>query len=270
MDDSYFRTIETGDLDLGIGTLQMITVKSPSLKMRSDISLYIPGNTQLPANTPVVILLHGVYGSHWAWFLNARAHVTLHNLIESGRVPPMILVAPSDGLWGDGSGYLKHKSKDFEKWIVDDVPRAVSEVTGNAPDASHYIAGLSMGGFGALRLGAKYCHLFRAFAGLSSITEFSQLTQFIEEPLGDYAQTDNPSVIEEIKQHSKQSLKFQFNCGLGDPLIENNRRLHHQLNELGIEHTYHEYQGSHEWPYWSAHIGETLQFFAEHESVREN
>lgn len=40
----------------------------------------------------------------------------------------MVLVMPSDGLFGDGSGYFNHGDKDFEKWIVKDVIGLISEV----------------------------------------------------------------------------------------------------------------------------------------------
>jgi hypothetical protein len=62
---------------------------------------------------------------------------------------------PSDGLWGDGSGYVPHASQDFERWIVDEVPVATRIAVPACDDASPiFIAGLSMGGFAALRLNA--------------------------------------------------------------------------------------------------------------------
>ena len=133
--------------------MKSVTVKSPALGGRVDASIYLPDQVRGLDKVPVVILLHGVYGSHWVWSGMGKAHTTLQSLIEAGDVSPMILVMPSDGLWGDGSAYLKHNGKDYEKWIVDEVPRLVSEVTGNASDAPLFIAGLSMGGYGALRLG---------------------------------------------------------------------------------------------------------------------
>jgi hypothetical protein len=63
-----------------------------------------------------------------------RGHITstFHNialnLIETGRIKPMVLVMPSDGLLNDGSGYFNHGDKDFEKWIVKDVVALIPEV----------------------------------------------------------------------------------------------------------------------------------------------
>ena len=76
---------------------------------------------------PLVILLHGVYGSHWCWSLKGGAHRTADHLVRTGQIRPMVLAMPSDGLWGDGSGYLPHNARNFERWILDDVPKAVAE-----------------------------------------------------------------------------------------------------------------------------------------------
>lgn len=175
----------------------------------------------------------------------------------------MILAMPSDGLWGDGSAYLNHNGKDFEKWIVDEVPRLVSEVTDNASDAPLFIAGLSMGGYGALRLGATYPERFAAFAGHSSITRFSEMALFVEEPIDAYGDVDEEetAVITAMLRNKDRLPPFHFDCGVDDPLIEGNRLLHSQLHEAGIECSYQESPGGHEWPYWIRRIRETFRFF---------
>ena len=260
---SYFRTTESGDFPCPGGVLKHVTVKSPALGARADASVYIPDQARRLEKVPVAILLHGVYGSHWIWAGMGKAHTTLQSLIDAGEVSPMILAMPSDGLWGHGSAYLNHSGKDFEKWIVDEVPRLVSEVTGKAPDAPLFIAGLSMGGYGALRLGATYPERFKAFAGHSSITRFSEMSQFVEEPLDAYGDIDDEesSVITAMLRNKHRLLPFHFDCGLDDPLIEGNRRLHAQLQVAGIDCSYQEFPGGHEWPYWVEHIRETFRFF---------
>ena len=246
------------------GTMKLMTVKSPALAARADLSIFIPDQAKDLTNVPVVILLHGVWGSHWVWSLMGEAHLTLQQLIDNGELPPMILAMPSDGLWGDGSGYLPHGSQDFGKWIVEDVPHAVSEATGNALDAPHFINGLSMGGFGALRLGASKPDRFLAFAGHSSITDTSQMPLFVEEPVAAYTEgkSEDQSVLQTILKHRDNLRPFRFDCGVDDLLIEHNRELKRALDEAKIPHEYEEHPGGHEWPFWIKHLRDTLKFFA--------
>jgi putative tributyrin esterase len=259
---SHFRTTETGDFPCPGGMLTHVTVKSPALGARADASVYVPDQARGLERVPVVILLHGVYGSHWSWAAMGKAHTTLQSLIDTGEIAPMILAMPSDGLWGDGSAYLKHNGKDFEKWIVDEVPQLVSEVTGNAADAPLFIAGLSMGGYGALRLGATHPERFAAFAGHSSITRFSEMGLFVEEPLDAYGDIDEEesSVIAAMLRNKGRLPPFHFDCGVDDPLIGGNRKLHSQLLDAGIACSYREFPGGHEWEYWVTHLRETYLF----------
>lgn len=262
---AYFRTIEQGQMPWAQGILKLVTVKSPAMGRRADLSIFRPKALVEEATAPVVTLLHGVYGSHWAWALSGKAPAVLNRLIDAGEVPPMLLVMPSDGLWGDGSSYLNRSAGQFEDWIVRDVPEAVVAVMGeywrNAPQ---FIAGLSMGGYGALRIGAKFPKIYRAFAGHSSITRFEELAQFVEEPLEDYGigDPDGASVLAALRERGIAGPRFRFDCGVDDPLIEGNRTLSRQLSDEGFEFEYAEHAGGHEWPYWETHIADTFRFFA--------
>lgn len=258
---SLFRTTRVSDPRFEHDGLRIVTVKSPSLNGRGDICLYVPA--ACPQHAPVVLLLHGVYGSHWSWALGGGAHKTAARLIEAGTIRPMILAMPSDGLWGDGSGYLPHAQYDFERWIVDEVPAAVKEVTDAATDQSPLcIAGLSMGGFGALRLGGKYASRFHGIAAHSAITHFEQLSQFVEESLAAFTANPKDYSAADVLIKNKEDLPpLRFDCGTEDPLLKANRTLHQALESANVQHAYEEFRGGHEWPYWERHIADTLMFF---------
>ena len=264
---SKFFTTEVSYADYEFDHLRFITVKSNALKRRADITVYIPPNVSADLTLDVVILLHGVYGSHWAWAMNGGVHKTAHQLIGQGKMKPMVLVMPSDGLHGDGSGYLKHQQEDYEKWIVEDVVTVVKEqISGVNEKSNFFITGLSMVGYGALRLGAKYPELFRSFSGLSSITEFSQMALFLEP--GEYDRLNKlvltqEDVLDCILANKEKIPLFYFDCGREDLLIEFNRKLHNRLLESNIPHTYVEHNGAHQWVYWQTHIAESLLFFNE-------
>lgn len=261
---STFRTTEISNPSFEQDGLRFITVKSKHLKGRGDICVFVPQQALSAKNLPLVLLLHGVYGSAWVWSQKGGAHRTAQQLIHAQKISPMIIAMPSDGLWGDGSAYQQLASGDYATWIVEDVPAAIRENIPAVSDASPvFIAGLSMGGFGALRLGAQYPDKFKAISAHSAITAIEQMKLFVEEPVENYNPPDtaHSSVYLAMKAHQHILPPFRFDCGTEDLLIDFNRELHEQLVQANIPHTYQEFQGAHEWPYWQQHLAHTLLFF---------
>ncbi|MEM6966429.1 MAG: alpha/beta hydrolase-fold protein [Bacteroidota bacterium] len=260
---SSFRTIELSDPIFEKDGLRFLTVKTPHLRGRGDICLFVPKVDEGVTNLPIYILLHGVYGSAWIWAMKGGAAKTAQRLISKNEIRPAILAMPSDGLWGDGSAYFSHHQKNFDQWIVRDVPLAVQE---NIPEAGKdspvCIGGLSMGGYGALMLGARFPEKFKAISGHSSITCLEQMQLFVEEPLEEYTSVSElPNVIDAVRINQDRLPALRFDCGVDDELIEPNRLLHQQLQDLNIKHTYEEFSGGHEWAYWQKHVEKTYRFF---------
>ncbi len=258
-----FRTLEVSDPAFTPAGLRFVTVKSAALGQRADVLLFVPPQAAGLQDVPLVLLLHGVYGSHWAWAFKGGAHLTAQRLIDEGAIPPLVLAMPSDGLWGDGSGYVPHAGQDFERWIVDEVPAAARQACSACSAASPlFIAGLSMGGFGALRMAGRYPRRFVAAAGLSSATEAAQLDALMAETRAGWAAAPaDRSVIASLRDAEAPLPALHFHCGLGDPLLEANRRLHAELQATGIAHQYAEHEGGHDWAYWTRHLEDTLRFF---------
>src|SRR6267143_5460989 len=255
---SAFFTTEVSFHEFEFDHLRWITVKSNALRRRADITLYVPPVLPMDSSLDIVILLHGVYDSHWAWAMKAGVHKTADRLMEQGKLRPMALAMPSDGLYGDGSGYLPHQNENYEKWIVEDLITVVREqVVGVHEKSKIFITGLSMGGYGAMRLGAKYPGVFTSFSGLSSVTEFSQIALFLvgndDRELSKNVRSKE-SVLECILANKERLPHFRFDCGTEDLLIDFNRQLHQKLDENNIQHTYIEYPGGHEWDYWRKHV----------------
>lgn len=260
-----FRTVELSDPRFENDHLRFITVKSEHLKGRADICVFVPPGIDPDKTYPAVILLHGVYGSAWIWSHKTGVHLQVSDMIQKGELPPMIIAMPSDGLWGDGSAYLQHNNKDFERWIAEDVPEVLEQyVEGVKTTSPYFISGLSMGGFGSLRIGVKYWNKFKAVSGHSSITNLDQMKLFAEEELENYRQPDkaDEDIFETIIRHREHLPPIYFDCGESDQLIDYNRELHNKLKEANIRHIYKEYPGGHEWPYWEKYIKESLLFFA--------
>jgi enterochelin esterase-like enzyme len=261
--DTPFATVELSDPRFERDGLRLVTVKSPALGRRADLTVYVPPGGADPL--PLVVLLHGVNGSHWSWSMRGGAHLTAARLIETGELPPVAIAMPSDGLWGDGSGYVPHHDADYERWIVDEVPQAAALADERVTDRSSiFLAGKSMGGFGALRLGAKYPARFAGVSAHSAVTTLARLRETIAEPLADLDAFGAPdgTALHWLEAHRARLPPLRFDCGTGDGLLAGNRALHAALDSRGIEHVYEEFPGGHDWPYWKLHVADTLRFFA--------
>lgn len=258
-----FRTLELSDPAIPADGLRFATVKSRALRQRADATLYATPGAETATDLPIVVLLHGVYGSHWAWALKGDAHRTAARLVAEGALPPVALLMPSDGLWGDGSGYLAHAAQDFERWIVDEVPAlAVAAIPGCTSRSPLFVAGLSMGGFGALRLAGKHPGRFAAAAAHSAMTDIAQFDGLVEDGRAGWSEAEaDRSVAAALLGANGGLPPIRFDCGRDDPFIEANRALHAALDAAGIRHRYAERDGGHEWPYWTAALEDTLRFF---------
>ncbi|MCL7762495.1 alpha/beta hydrolase-fold protein [Polaribacter sp. Z014] len=259
---SSFKTVELSDSSFESQGLRFLTVKTPNLKGRGDICLYVPQVDNLD-DLPIYILLHGVYGSAWIWALKGGAHKTAERLMQNGTIKPAIIAMPSDGLWEDSSAYFSHHQKQFDNWIVNDVIMAIKE---NIPEAknsnSTCIGGLSMGGYGALSLGGRFPEKFKAISGHSSITKLEQMQLFTDDPLDEYLkESKTPNIIDILKDNKNSLPPIRFDCGVSDCLFPANKLLHEELLTANIPHIFEEFKGSHEWPYWVKNLEKTLLFF---------
>ncbi len=260
---TIFRTVELSDPAIPPDGLRFATVKSHALRQRADVTMYATLGADAAIDLPIVILLHGVYGSHWAWALKGDAHRTASRLVAEGALPPVALLMPSDGLWGDGSGYLPHTAQDFERWIVEEVPAlAIDTIPGCTSHSPLLIAGLSMGGFGALRLAGKHPDRFSAAAAHSTMTDIAQFDALLEEHRDGWSSDPADRSVAAALLAARDALPpIRFDCGRDDPFIDANRALHATLDEAGIAHRYVERAGTHDWPYWTAALDGTLRFF---------
>ena len=265
MNTDTFRTLERSDTRIPADGLDFITVKSRALGRRADVTLYVPAAARDVADLPIVILLHGVYGSHWAWALKGAAHLTTCRLIDEGVLPPVALLMPSDGLWGDGSGYVAQDAHDAERWIIDELPAMAREtIAGCTEHSPLLLAGLSMGGFGALRLAGKYPQRITAAAALSAVTHAVQLDALIEEGRNGWSTAPaDLDVLAALTGGSCPLPPLRIDCGLDDPYLDHNRELHRSLQRAGISHHYAESAGDHDWDYWSTTLADTLGFFGD-------
>jgi S-formylglutathione hydrolase FrmB len=138
-----------------------------------------------------------------------------------------------------------------------------------AERAGRAIGGLSMGGYGAVKLGLKHHEMFASVNSHSGAVgflrgdlkkhkdlspEFARI--FGEEPAGG---PEDPFAIVERIDHGRIPA-MRIDCGVDDFLIEQNRDFHKFLDERRIAHEYQEFPGSHNWAYWDEHVRQALDF----------
>jgi S-formylglutathione hydrolase FrmB len=242
---------------------QFLTIHSSHLERRHDVSIY---NTNAQGqNVPVIILLHGVYGNHWVWMHLGGVHLVYEKLKRTHNLGEFVLVMPSDGGLQDGSAYLPTNDYgNYEQWIMEDVLNAVIDSVPCASNNSRiYLTGLSMGGYGALRLGAKYASRISGISAHSSITKLEQMNQFTDTPLEQYrcSDTEQDNLLYWLQQNTTTLPPLRFDCGESDALYDANVELHNTLETLKIKHHFEHFTGEHSWPYWHQHIEQTFQFF---------
>lgn len=259
MSGSPFLTIQLSDPRYESLGIRHATVHSRALGRRADCSFWAPVGAGDALH--LVVLLHGVYASHWAWIGCGGAHRIAQQLTSAGGVAPFCLAMPSDSLYGHGSGYVTSQAGDVERWIVDEVPAlAALAVPGVDAGAEFSLVGLSMGGFGALSIAAWNPGRVRAAVGMSSITHFDQMELFVG-ALGDYrVREDRRSVLGSVLANRDRLPRIRIDCGSDDLLIDHNRALHASLDDAAIAHVWAEYDGAHDWEYWHAHLSEAIRF----------
>lgn len=242
----------------------LVTQYSRALRRRADCSVFVPPGKE-DAALPLLILMHGVYGSHWNWWALGNLPAIAMEMLAAGEMEPFAIAMPSDGMWGDGSGYVTHRDLDAESWIMDEVAECARAVATNVQTERIYLAGLSMGGFGALRLGAKFAARVAGISAHSPVTSLADLREYVQDPASAYraAGKRDAEVLYWMWRNRADLPPIRFDCGTEDALLESNRALHTALEKARIPHVYEEAPGGHDWPYWKKQVRSTLRFVSE-------
>jgi putative tributyrin esterase len=216
---------------------------------------------------PVVVLLHGVLdGGGYVWWEKGSADRTAARLVAAGEVPPFCLVMPGDTGAEQGSGYCDwadgttaaetYAVRELLPWIASELP-----VSGQ-----RHVAGLSMGGYGALMLSLRNPGTFRSASSMSGFFDPRRLCKWVTGATRRLWGDDDANIAAHdlralvTDPDRRAGLRIAFDCGTEDELIDANRGMHAQLDGLGVAHGYVEKPGNHDWPYWSGRLAEHLRF----------
>jgi S-formylglutathione hydrolase FrmB len=220
---------------------------------------------------PVILLLHGAWDSAAAWE-RELGRETILALADGLGVVLAMPDAPPLGWYLDGleTAAAAFLTNDFLPQVWRGRPRA---------DRSRVaLAGLSMGGHGALTLALKRPDLFQAAGALSAVTDLAAHADGRHKadselgldralgPAGPKGRNWRPfgaAGLWEIKADAWNGRPLFLGVGSADGLtLAENRAFNRQLARLGISHVYQEKPGGHDWAYWSAELPVLLEFLA--------
>ncbi|MBQ7821706.1 MAG: esterase family protein [Clostridia bacterium] len=131
----------------------------------------------------------------------------------------------------------------------------------------NFIAGNSMGGYGALKIGLRECEHFGAAAGLSSVADIRRWLEGTNKTYSPiFGDPVEVSPVDDLfllaEQVSRGSIKPRLYMGVGteDFLYEDNLRLKAHLEALELDFTYRESAGEHCWAFWDEYIRYVLKW----------
>ncbi|MEZ0484936.1 alpha/beta hydrolase [Fibrella aquatica] len=256
------------------------TLDVPSAAMNRTLraAVVLPDRYKKAKKQPfaVLYLLHGGSGGFRDWLTKTPDKTLLHRLADQYN---LIIVTPE----GDPSSYYFDsplvKTSQFETFIakeliekIDNTYRTIRAKEGRV------IAGLSMGGHGALYISSRHPDLYAAAGSMSGVMNINTATwkvpadfaklrrENLAKLLGPAQDGDTPypgyTMVTLANQLKANKLPLILDTGVDDFLIDTNRDLHRQLLANQTPHDYTERPGAHTWDYWQNALPYQVLFFS--------
>ena len=227
---------------------------------------------------PVLYFLHGL-GDNEQMFVRSGGWSMTEDLWEKGKMAEYLIVTPA----GDASFYInsrdgRHRYQDF--FLTEFLPYIERHYRIRGERSSRGIAGISMGGYGALRFAFLHPELFHSVSAQSAAliekmpaftlrdSQDTVMLRLLGEVFGsppDQAFWDRNSPLTLAKTADLKGLKIYVDCGSEDDygFYIGAESLHKILVSRGVPHEFHIYSGGHNWPYFVEHLPAVLQFQAQ-------
>ncbi len=297
------------------GSVVTDTLWSQSLGVQKAVVVYLPPSyaRATARRYPVAYYLHGLKGNETDWTKQGQLNAVMDSLVAAG-LPEMIVVMPDgdDGWYTTWNELITIETcrryaparepvetfcvpwQHYDDYIARDVVQFADKKYRTLGDRAHRaIAGLSMGGYGAMALAFEYPELFAAAASHSGVLAplFLGPTPFDGHP--EWATT--PALLQKkwgslwkftapvfgrdtaawwsrdpgrrleklVAQRGKGAVPALYaDAGTEDDLVDDSRVFKWTVERLGLPIAYHEAPGRHDWVYWRAHEGESLSWIA--------
>jgi len=245
-----------------------VTFHSVALNRDMPYRVVLPVSVVAGQELPVVYLLHGGGGGFRDW----SNYSDVAQFAERG----LILVMPE----GNSSYYtnsVDRPQERYEDYIVRDLIADVeSKFPAAAGRASRSIAGISMGGFGAVKLALRHPDLYAFAGGISaaidvprrpfSVNRFEQWRHYnsIFGQSGSQRRRDNdPFVLAGLADPEKMP-HFFLSCGEQEGLLSSNREFAALLGRRHFRYEFHSSSGAHDWKQWNERLPVLFQSLQDH------
>lgn len=243
-----------------------MNIRSKELKRNTQVAVLIPDGERNPEEPYKVLwLLHGLSGDHTSWMRNT-------SMERYAKEHGLAVVMPSaDRSWYTDTAY----GANYFTFIAKELPEHCRRVFQGFDDKreNNLVAGLSMGGYGALKLALTYPEQYSACISLSgslditrkgrpcNLEEWRSIFGFgLSDPLElEGSAHDLFALAEKNQKEGARFPELYLWCGQEDSLIAVNRRFDAHLTELGVAHTFRESEGDHSWRWWDLHIQDGLK-----------
>ena len=208
---------------------------------------------------PTLYLLHGSPGRVSDWFTGGKADQAADTLIASGKIPELIMILPDgNGRAGQTSewGNSFDQRQKIETYVSSDLVKYVDAKYRTLADAPHRaIAGLSMGGFGAMNIAVHHPDIF---GYVSSLGGYYRAEGSIWGNNAAYMRENSP--IEALPA-DKQAWHLQMYIGAAtkdQPYYTDAKQFVQELGNLHIRYQFEVENGSHSWHVWQIQMYYTL------------
>ena len=231
----------------------------------------VDGNCRRSKDEPfkTLYLMHGIYGSEYDWITGTRIKQWAQDYNLA-----VIMPAGENKFYSDQAGYHDNFGQFIGEELVS-FTRTMFRLSEEREDT--YVAGLSMGGCGALLAGLRYPETFGYVGAFSAAlvgesypadndgARLHQHRDYYEAVFGaqeNYAGSDRDyyALAKKVKESDKALPKMYIACGLSDSLLPANRAYQDYLKKLGFEVDYREDEGAHEWDFWDRQIKHFLEW----------
>jgi putative tributyrin esterase len=245
------------------GRVRIVSIPGSLPSARNAVVVLPAGYHESLRRYPVLYLLHGHDGGHRNWL--DRTNLLAH----TARLPVIVVLPDARNSWYTNS-HARPEEK-FEDYVAREIPAFIDQNFRTLTyREARYVAGLSMGGYGALKLGLKYSARFSlagSFSGsplaLAAENTSSQTVNDAFGPAGSASRAENDLVALARDARIEEGTYFYIDSGIADRLLPANRAFAEAMSARPLAYEYHEVPGAHTWEFWDRRLPVFLKLVEE-------